>query len=146
MYRATKRGSNRTSLVVNKEMIECAAEKAILKWPGHSIFKVTIEPFDEKAILGLVEKMLDAAQQGFSSQRESAKYDACASFGRKLPLVRKRVEEDIASGVTREAALAAVRQARRRFLGELVEVDATSKIFTNPSKKATEDYITGRYG
>jgi phosphate transport system ATP-binding protein len=32
------------------------------------------------------------------------------------------------------------------YLGELVEVDTTSKIFTNPSKKATEDYITGRYG
>ena len=32
------------------------------------------------------------------------------------------------------------------YLGELVEVDATSTIFTNPSKKATEDYITGRYG
>ena len=32
------------------------------------------------------------------------------------------------------------------YLGELVEVDATSRIFTNPSKKATEDYITGRYG
>jgi len=32
------------------------------------------------------------------------------------------------------------------YLGELIEVDATSKIFTNPAKKATEDYITGRYG
>jgi phosphate transport system ATP-binding protein len=32
------------------------------------------------------------------------------------------------------------------YIGELVEVDVTSKIFTNPSKKATEDYITGRYG
>ena len=32
------------------------------------------------------------------------------------------------------------------YLGELVEFDETSKIFTNPSKKATEDYITGRYG
>jgi phosphate transport system ATP-binding protein len=32
------------------------------------------------------------------------------------------------------------------YLGELVEMDSTSKIFTNPSKKATEDYITGRYG
>jgi phosphate transport system ATP-binding protein len=32
------------------------------------------------------------------------------------------------------------------YLGELVEVDATSRIFTNPSRKATEDYITGRYG
>jgi phosphate transport system ATP-binding protein len=32
------------------------------------------------------------------------------------------------------------------YLGELVEVGVTSVIFTNPSKKATEDYITGRYG
>jgi phosphate transport system ATP-binding protein len=32
------------------------------------------------------------------------------------------------------------------YLGELIEFDETSKIFTNPSKKATEDYITGRYG
>jgi phosphate transport system ATP-binding protein len=32
------------------------------------------------------------------------------------------------------------------YLGELIEVDATSKIFTNPGKKATEDYITGRFG
>jgi phosphate transport system ATP-binding protein len=32
------------------------------------------------------------------------------------------------------------------YLGELIEVGATSKIFTNPGKKATEDYITGRYG
>jgi len=32
------------------------------------------------------------------------------------------------------------------YLGELVEFDETSKIFTNPAKKATEDYITGRYG
>ena len=32
------------------------------------------------------------------------------------------------------------------MLGELVEYDITSKIFTNPSKKITEDYITGRFG
>ncbi len=32
------------------------------------------------------------------------------------------------------------------YLGELIEFDAAAKIFTNPSKKATEDYITGRYG
>ncbi len=30
--------------------------------------------------------------------------------------------------------------------GYLVEVDATQKIFTNPSQKRTEDYITGRFG
>lgn len=30
--------------------------------------------------------------------------------------------------------------------GVLVEFDKTDKIFTNPSKKDTEDYITGRFG
>lgn len=32
------------------------------------------------------------------------------------------------------------------YIGELIEFDEAAKIFTNPSKKATEDYITGRYG
>jgi len=30
--------------------------------------------------------------------------------------------------------------------GRLVEVDATEKIFSNPTEKRTEDYITGRFG
>ncbi|HLH88982.1 MAG TPA: phosphate ABC transporter ATP-binding protein PstB [Xanthobacteraceae bacterium] len=32
------------------------------------------------------------------------------------------------------------------YLGELVEVDNTSKMFTTPSKRQTQDYITGRFG
>jgi phosphate transport system ATP-binding protein len=32
------------------------------------------------------------------------------------------------------------------FMGELIEMGATSELFTNPRKKQTEDYITGRYG
>jgi phosphate transport system ATP-binding protein len=32
------------------------------------------------------------------------------------------------------------------FMGELIEMDVTSKMFTNPSRKETEDYITGRFG
>ena len=32
------------------------------------------------------------------------------------------------------------------YLGELVEHDATSTIFSNPGKQQTEDYITGRFG
>jgi phosphate transport system ATP-binding protein len=31
-------------------------------------------------------------------------------------------------------------------LGELIEYDFTSKIFSNPTKKQTEDYVTGRFG
>lgn len=45
----------------------------------------------------------------FRSERESAKYDACAAFGKLLPLVRKRVDSDLSQPrVTRERALAAV--------------------------------------
>jgi len=32
------------------------------------------------------------------------------------------------------------------MLGELIEYDKTEKIFTNPSHRLTEDYITGRFG
>ena len=32
------------------------------------------------------------------------------------------------------------------YLGEMIEYDATLKIFTNPSIRQTEDYVTGRFG
>ena len=32
------------------------------------------------------------------------------------------------------------------YMGELIEMGTTSELFTNPVKKQTEDYITGRYG
>ncbi|WP_439099441.1 phosphate ABC transporter ATP-binding protein PstB [Ectothiorhodospira mobilis] len=32
------------------------------------------------------------------------------------------------------------------YLGELIEFGDTMSLFTNPEQKATEDYITGRYG
>ena len=32
------------------------------------------------------------------------------------------------------------------YLGELVEFGPTARIFTNPSQKRTEDYVTGRFG
>jgi phosphate transport system ATP-binding protein len=32
------------------------------------------------------------------------------------------------------------------YLGELIEVDRTEKIFTKPKMKRTEDYVTGRFG
>jgi phosphate transport system ATP-binding protein len=32
------------------------------------------------------------------------------------------------------------------YLGELIEYDDTKKMFTNPTKKQTEDYVTGRFG
>jgi phosphate transport system ATP-binding protein len=32
------------------------------------------------------------------------------------------------------------------YLGELIEFDTTKKMFLNPSKEATQNYITGRFG
>ena len=32
------------------------------------------------------------------------------------------------------------------YLGKLIEYDDTQKVFSNPSEKQTEDYITGRFG
>jgi len=32
------------------------------------------------------------------------------------------------------------------YLGDLIEYGSTNTVFTNPTKKQTEDYITGRYG
>jgi phosphate transport system ATP-binding protein len=32
------------------------------------------------------------------------------------------------------------------WLGRLVEYDQTEKIFTAPTEKLTEDYVTGRFG
>jgi phosphate transport system ATP-binding protein len=72
------------------------------------------------------------------------------------PIATAKIEElitELRSRVTILIVTHNMQQAARvsdytafMYLGELVEVDATSKIFTNPSKKATEDYITGRYG
>lgn len=32
------------------------------------------------------------------------------------------------------------------YMGDLIEINDTNTLFTNPAKKQTEDYITGRYG
>ena len=32
------------------------------------------------------------------------------------------------------------------FLGDLIEYDETKKIFLNPGKQQTNDYISGRFG
>ena len=32
------------------------------------------------------------------------------------------------------------------YTGELIEFGETRKIFTNPERRETEDYITGRFG
>jgi phosphate transport system ATP-binding protein len=72
------------------------------------------------------------------------------------PIATARIEELIAAlreQVTVLIVTHNMQQAARvsdytafMYLGEMIEFDETSRIFTNPGVKATEDYITGRYG
>jgi phosphate transport system ATP-binding protein len=72
------------------------------------------------------------------------------------PIATARIEELIAElrdQVTVIIVTHNMQQAARvsdytafMYLGQLIEFDNTSKLFTNPTQKATEDYITGRYG
>jgi phosphate transport system ATP-binding protein len=32
------------------------------------------------------------------------------------------------------------------YMGRLIEIGSTTKVFTYPTEKQTEDYITGRFG
>ncbi len=72
------------------------------------------------------------------------------------PLATARIEDLIAALkgtytiviVTHNMQQAARVSDRTAFfcLGKLIEYDLTDKLFTNPSEKSTEDYITGRFG
>lgn len=72
------------------------------------------------------------------------------------PIATARVEElvtELKKNVTILIVTHNMQQAGRisdhtafMYMGELIEFDRTEKIFTAPSNKLTEDYITGRFG
>jgi phosphate transport system ATP-binding protein len=72
------------------------------------------------------------------------------------PIATARVEElmqDLKSKYTQVIVTHNMQQASRvsdytafLYLGELIEYAPTEKIFIKPSRKQTEDYITGRFG
>ncbi len=72
------------------------------------------------------------------------------------PIATAKVEElidELRSNYTIVIVTHSMQQAARVsqrtamfHLGNLVEVDETDKIFTNPTEQKTRDYITGRYG
>jgi phosphate transport system ATP-binding protein len=72
------------------------------------------------------------------------------------PIATQRIEELIYQLKTRYTIVIVthnMQQAARVsdvtgffWLGRLIECDRTNKIFTNPSQKLTEDYVTGRFG
>ncbi|WP_174582385.1 phosphate ABC transporter ATP-binding protein PstB [Candidatus Methylacidithermus pantelleriae] len=72
------------------------------------------------------------------------------------PLATRQIEELIVQLKTRYTVVIVthnMQQAARVsdytaffFMGKLIEFDRTGKLFTKPSQKQTEDYITGRFG
>ncbi|MFA6111481.1 MAG: phosphate ABC transporter ATP-binding protein PstB [Candidatus Latescibacterota bacterium] len=72
------------------------------------------------------------------------------------PIATQKIEdlvEDLKQSFTLVIVTHNMQQAARvsdrtalMWLGRLVEVDATKQIFTAPTEKITEDYITGRFG
>jgi phosphate transport system ATP-binding protein len=72
------------------------------------------------------------------------------------PIATSRIEElvnELRSKVTIIIVTHNMQQAARisdytafMYIGELVEFDTTKQMFTNPGKKLTEEYITGRFG
>jgi phosphate transport system ATP-binding protein len=72
------------------------------------------------------------------------------------PVATAKIEE-LMAGLKSEVTIVVVthnmQQAARvsdytafLFLGKLVEFDRTDRIFTNPTSKLTEEYVTGRFG
>ncbi|MSR09209.1 MAG: phosphate ABC transporter ATP-binding protein [Gammaproteobacteria bacterium] len=72
------------------------------------------------------------------------------------PIATARIE-DLIDELSQQYAIAIVTHSMQQaarvsnrtayfHLGRLVEVGPTDKIFTNPSHKLTEDYVTGRFG
>jgi phosphate transport system ATP-binding protein len=72
------------------------------------------------------------------------------------PISTAKIEElidELASDYTIAIVTHSMQQAARvsqftafMYLGEMVEYDETSKVFTSPRDKRTQDYITGRFG
>jgi len=72
------------------------------------------------------------------------------------PIATSKIEElimDLKNFVTIVIVTHNMQQAARvsgytafMYLGEIIEFDKTEKIFTAPTKKLTEEYITGRFG
>ena len=72
------------------------------------------------------------------------------------PISTAKIEElidELANTYTITIVTHSMQQAARvsdftafMYLGDLVEFDETNKVFTSPSDKRTQDYITGRFG
>jgi len=67
----------------------------------------------------------------------------------KIEDLMYELQENFTIAIVTHSMQQAARVSQRTayfHLGDLVEVDETDKIFTNPGHRLTEDYVTGRFG
>jgi phosphate transport system ATP-binding protein len=68
-----------------------------------------------------------------------------AKIEEALTILKERYTIVLVTNNTKQAARVADETAFF-LMGELIEMSPTGKIFTNPSDRRTEDYVTGRFG
>jgi phosphate transport system ATP-binding protein len=90
--------------------------------------------------------LLDEPASALDPIATSAIEDLMHQLKREYTLVIVTHNMQQAARVADLTAFFSLEVDENRRSGVLVEYDATSKIFTNPSDKRTEDYVTGRFG
>ena len=68
-----------------------------------------------------------------------------AKIEEALTILKERYTIVLVTNNTKQAARVADETAFF-LMGELIEMSPTGKLFTNPSDRRTEDYVTGRFG
>lgn len=62
-----------------------------------------------------------------------------------MQILKEKYTQILVTNNTKQAARTSDRTAFF-LMGDLIEIDSTQKIFTNPKDRRTEDYVSGRFG
>ncbi|MBE9531214.1 MAG: phosphate ABC transporter ATP-binding protein [Proteobacteria bacterium] len=136
----------------NKKIIEEAVEKSLKK---AAIWDDVKDRLNDSALrLSGGQQQRICIARAIAMEPEVILFDEpCSALD---PIATAKIEdliEEIKSEYTVVIVTHSMQQAARVsdhtgffMLGELIEFDKTKKIFTTPSNKMTEDYITGRFG